>query len=280
MTPIRQNLDSLSYALSAFNTIAYSNPFSKFNRNILGDAHFRRMAAFGNVAADVSLFGSMMQMQQLNNQLSAISAQLPAAAMTTSAFTMPAMPAMNFNFNFPTFTMPSFNFGSLLTNRPSMNFSASSTKAQRALQVASSQIGVREATGNNDGAQINEYRNGKADGSAWCASFVSYCYGRGQGTDNSKTFGYDASSQSIRRKAQNAGYYQKARTNYTPKAGDVAVWSNGDGTGHVGIVTKTNADGSFETIEGNCSNQVARVTRRMSDAKLDGFVQMNEWLEA
>jgi len=280
MTPIRQNLNNLSFALSAFNAVAYSNPFSKFNRNILGDAHFRRMAAFGNMAADVSLFGSMMQMQQLSNQLSSITASMPAATMSAPVFSMPAMPAFNFNFNFPPVTMPSFNFGSLLTSRPALNFSATSTKAQRALQVASSQIGVRENTGRNDGAQINEYRNGKADGSAWCASFVSYCYGRGQGADNSKTFGYDASSQSIRQKAQKAGYYQKARTNYVPKAGDVAVWSNGDGTGHVGIVSKTNTDGSFETIEGNCSNQVARVTRRMSDTKLDGFVQMNEWLEA
>lgn len=266
MTPIRPQFNSTLFAINTLNSIAASNNFSGMDSNIFGNASLYGMNSF---ATEMSLFGQMLQSQNLNFQM---------PIMPTPTYSMPAFP--QFNFDFSSFTMPQINFGSLLTSRPASNLSFTSNRAQNALQVASSQVGVREIGSSNNGADVNKYRNGVQDGSAWCASFVSYCYGRGQGSDNSKTFGYDASSQSIKNKAQKAGFYQKARTNYVPKAGDIAVWSNGDGTGHVGIVSKTNPDGSFETIEGNCSNQVARVTRRMSDAKLDGFVQMNEWLEA
>ena len=79
-------------------------------------------------------------------------------------------------------------------------------------------------------------------------------------------------------KAERAGFYRKANSGYTPKVGDVVVWNYGGGKGHVGIVSKVNADGSFKTVEGNCSNSVRELTRNRSE--VDGFVMMNEWLEA
>ncbi len=48
------------------------------------------------------------------------------------------------------------------------------------LAIAAKELGVREATGNNDGKRVEEYLRythlGK--GYAWCAAFVSWCYGQ------------------------------------------------------------------------------------------------------
>ncbi|WP_164111712.1 MULTISPECIES: hypothetical protein [Sphingobacterium] len=48
------------------------------------------------------------------------------------------------------------------------------------IAIASAEIGVKEATGNNDGKRVEEYLRytdlGK--GYDWCASFVSWCYGQ------------------------------------------------------------------------------------------------------
>ncbi|NGM63410.1 hypothetical protein G5B30_15980 [Sphingobacterium sp. SGG-5] len=48
------------------------------------------------------------------------------------------------------------------------------------LAIAAKELGVREATGNNDGKRVEEYlaytHLGK--GYAWCAAFVSWCYGQ------------------------------------------------------------------------------------------------------
>ena len=48
------------------------------------------------------------------------------------------------------------------------------------INIAQKEIGVSEATGNNDGARVEEYlrytKLGK--GHAWCSAFVSFCYGQ------------------------------------------------------------------------------------------------------
>ena len=48
------------------------------------------------------------------------------------------------------------------------------------LKIAKSQIGVREATGNNDGRQVEAYLayTGNKKGEPWCASFVSWVFGK------------------------------------------------------------------------------------------------------
>ena len=51
---------------------------------------------------------------------------------------------------------------------------------QKIIGIAEREIGVREATGNNDGKRVEEYLRytdlGK--GYAWCSAFVSWCYGQ------------------------------------------------------------------------------------------------------
>src|SRR5690606_12876856 len=50
----------------------------------------------------------------------------------------------------------------------------------RIIVIASKEIGVREATGNNDGKRVEGYlaytHLGK--GYSWCAAFVCWCYGQ------------------------------------------------------------------------------------------------------
>src|SRR5690606_26493789 len=51
---------------------------------------------------------------------------------------------------------------------------------QEIINIASGEIGVREATGKNDGKRVAEYLQytGLGKGYAWCAAWVSWCYGQ------------------------------------------------------------------------------------------------------
>lgn len=268
MTPIRPQFNTGLYAINALQSLAQQN--NGLNTNIFGS----NFSSLGSIGSEISLFGALTQ----NQTFSSMPSMMPS-------FNFSAMPSFNFgnfNFNFSNFNFNNFNFnfGSLLGGGAlrASNVQLTSNKARNAVQVALSQVGVREVGNSNNGADVNKYRNGVQNGVAWCASFVSWCYGKGQNSNNAKTFGYTASSQDIRMKAERAGFYRKANSGYTPKVGDVVVWNYGGGKGHVGIVSKVNADGSFKTVEGNCSNSVRELTRHRSE--VDGFVMMNEWLEA
>lgn len=106
-------------------------------------------------------------------------------------------------------------------------------------------------------------------------------YGAGQHSSNGKTFGYTASSQEIKRKANEAHCYASKNSNYVPKKGDLAMWTKSSSTGHVGIVSKVYADGSFDTIEGNSKDAVTKhhyTSKHSVGSGFDGFVQMDKWL--
>lgn len=59
---------------------------------------------------------------------------------------------------------------------------------QKVKTIYDSQIGVREATGHNDGPQVEAYLRytGLGKGNAWCAAFVCWVLGQA-GVDNPKT---------------------------------------------------------------------------------------------
>ena len=161
----------------------------------------------------------------------------------------------------------------------------SNPSVAKAVELANSQVGVREIGSSNDSEQIRKYKNGAVNNNPWCCSFVSWLYGAGQNSNNSKTFGYCTSSLEVRRRAESAGCYAPKNSGYTPKVGDLVVFDhtkkgNSGAGGHIGIVTKVNSDGTFETVEGNYSNKVSRVHRSVNSADFDGFVKMNEWLNA
>lgn len=160
-------------------------------------------------------------------------------------------------------------------------YSLTSDAVDNAVELAESQVGVHENGSSNDSADIRKYKNGAVDGNPWCASFASWLYGAGQHSSNGKTFGYTASSQEIKRKAQNAGCYASKNSNYVPKKGDLAMWTKSSSTGHVGIVSKVYPDGSFDTIEGNSKDAVTKhhySSKHSVGSSFDGFVQMDKWL--
>lgn len=138
--------------------------------------------------------------------------------------------------------------------------------------------GVKEVT-HNDSARITEYRGCSAD-RPWCASFSSWLYGRGQGSNNACTFGFTESSQAIANRADRAGHFAHLGDGYRPQVGDLMILKYADGIhGHVGIVVKVHNDGTFVTIEGNYDDHVEKVNRSMGSEDLYGFVKMNEWLQ-
>lgn len=146
--------------------------------------------------------------------------------------------------------------------------------AANALAKATGEIGVREASGRNDGAAVAKYRGGVDNGAAWCASFVSWCY---EGND---IFGYQAAVSGIMESAKAKELYSEVGT-YTPKPGDIMIQKNG--CSHTGIVESVDPDGTIHTIEGNASNSVKRCTYRPGTkayAKISGWVSMPDTQQA
>lgn len=259
---------------------------NQFNNALFAINALRSFAPSNNNFSNTSIFGAY----NFNNFSSFNSDLFSLASMAPVRFQMPVMPSFNFgSFNFnlaavqtSAVTAPSFNFGSFGTNvrGNSPRVTLTSNRVQNALRLAESQIGVRENGSSNNSAEVNKYRGGRATGQAWCGSFVSWLYGAGQNNNNGATFGYDASTQNIRRKAEKAGHYSTVKSGYVPQVGDLALWKYTESTGHVGIISKVYPDGSFDVIEGNCDNKVQKVHRSKSSKNLHGFVRMNEWVAA
>ena len=96
-------------------------------------------------------------------------------------------------------------------------------------------------------------------------------------------FKYTASSQQIK---QNAGQYFHKKGTYTPKRGDIAIWTktNDPAHGHVGIVTKVEGDTIWIT-EGNSGNAVrtnkyslSKLMKNSGSCPLNGFIDAHSWL--
>lgn len=116
------------------------------------------------------------------------------------------------------------------------------------------EVGVREATGSNDGPRIAEYLRycGLDEGYEWCAAFVSWCHGQA---------GYPEP-----RNAWAAALFPAAKTinpvHVHPRAGDVfgTYVASKKRIGHCGFVDRW--EGSWVvTVEGNVNNAVVRKRR-------------------
>ena len=57
---------------------------------------------------------------------------------------------------------------------------ARNTQNEQLKEVYTAEIGVKEATGHNDGSRVAAYLGycGLGEGYAWCAAFVSWCHGQ------------------------------------------------------------------------------------------------------
>lgn len=113
-----------------------------------------------------------------------------------------------------------------------------------------SQVGVREETGNNDGAQVAAYlrSTGLNEGYAWCAAFVTWCH-------------IEANINAIQSAWSPAWFadtskivYRKSwtNTNFTAKQGQVfgLYFNDKKRVAHVGFIDYEDHDNYF-TIEGN-----------------------------
>ena len=154
-----------------------------------------------------------------------------------------------------------------------------SMTAQKILKKAISQIGVKENPSGSNNVKYNTDYYGKAvSGSAypWCCAFVWWIF---KECGASHLF-YDGKKTAYCPTVET--FYKSKGQWYTnnPKVGDLVLFDfSGKGVaGHIGILEKINADGTYTTIEGNTStsNQanggcVMRRTRKKSTIR--GFAR-------
>ena len=123
------------------------------------------------------------------------------------------------------------------------------------VNTALGEVGYKES-----GKDINKYGQWAGhNGVAWCVYFVCWCAYK-SGAPIPTSYGYVGDMTSY---FKSRGKYKSAGR-YKPKAGDLMI----QGDRHIGIVISAGAS-SFETVEGNCSNSVKRVTR--SYGEVSGF---------
>ena len=113
-----------------------------------------------------------------------------------------------------------------------------------------------EVGGDNRGPWVRKYLNGlAAEGSSWCAAFVSWCY---QSAPGGIPFTYTVGARKLLSEFKQLGWADLPGSGYVPEPGDVIVWwrvSLEGWMGHAGMVYQVK-DGVLYTIEGNRSPKV------------------------
>jgi len=121
------------------------------------------------------------------------------------------------------------------------------------LEIAESQIGIRELTGNNDGKEIEAYLKSVnlGKGYAWCVAFVVWCH-----LQISCDFPIPITAWSPAMFNTNVVYhkYHKRISEWIPKGGEVfgKYYTSKKRIAHVGIIEKKFSK-HFITVEGNTS---------------------------
>ncbi|MBI5496511.1 MAG: peptidoglycan-binding protein [Deltaproteobacteria bacterium] len=145
------------------------------------------------------------------------------------------------------------------------------TNGERALASAQTQVGVREATGNNDGTPSQRYMNGRQE--PWCANFVSWNFRQaGHPLPGNQRSLASVQYMEDQMKANNAWF---RRGTQEPKPGDIIFFANrgasdaGNGR-HVGMVERVE-NGKVYTVEGNSSDAVRRRSYDLNNARISGY---------
>lgn len=122
-------------------------------------------------------------------------------------------------------------------------------------QVYLSQVGVREATGHNDGKDVEKYLRsvGLGKGYAWCAAFVRWCFD--QACIPTKINGAAASAFN----KKNVVFYQR-KFYANPQPGDVfTLWFTSLGRiAHTGFFHRRVNATVYQTVEGNTNEAGSR----------------------
>ncbi len=118
----------------------------------------------------------------------------------------------------------------------------------------------------------------------WCTDFVSYNIEKVLGDKLPSSFKHFSSVTALKNWGENNDCYYKIpetkKEEYVAqniKVGDIMIETKGNKS-HTGIVTKVNADGSFETIEGNCGNKVATQCHKANSPTLSGFISLEKYI--
>ncbi|GAA0886432.1 hypothetical protein GCM10009120_50310 [Sphingobacterium siyangense subsp. cladoniae] len=153
---------------------------------------------------------------------------------------------------------------------PSVKRYASSGVRERIVDIAVHEIGVQEATGHNDGTRVEIYLRyvGLGKGYAWCAAFVSWCYGKA-GLAAPRNAWSPALFPMTRR------YTARQIEQGTVRQADLfAIYSPSiQRINHVGIVRKKEGNW-IVTVEGNVDNRV--LSKRRPLATIYAF---SNWLD-
>lgn len=153
---------------------------------------------------------------------------------------------------------------------PSGSFNGPASQAGlNALRAAQSQVGVREASGSNDGLPAQRYCGGRNE--AWCGNFVSWAF-RQAGhplPGNQRSLASVAHMQNV---MQREGRFHTG----TPQPGDIVFFKDASGHAcHVGIVESV-SNGRVQTIEGNSGNQVARRSYPLGSSQISGYARVGD----
>ena len=123
----------------------------------------------------------------------------------------------------------------------------------RALEIADTQLFVREKTGKNDGVDVEGYLKtvGLGKGYAWCMAFVYWLFLKAA-TDLKVTnpVPKTAGVLDCYAKAKKLGYVIDKKD---VQPGDQGIMDFGGGKGHTFIVTELKGDTHVYTVEGNTS---------------------------
>jgi peptidoglycan hydrolase-like protein with peptidoglycan-binding domain len=133
-----------------------------------------------------------------------------------------------------------------------------------ALRSARSQIGIREASGNNDGVPASRFSNGR--NVPWCANFVSWNF-RQAGNPLPGNQVAIGSCDTMANELKRAGMWIGKQT---PQPGDVIFFGTPGDYTHVGIVDRVEG-GRVYTVEGNSGNRVAERSYSLSDGRIQGY---------
>jgi len=155
-------------------------------------------------------------------------------------------------------------------NLPSAHCNTLPRTRERIVALAVQEIGVREATGKNDGTRVETYLRyvGLGKGNAWCAAFVSWCYGKA-GLGAPRNAWSPALFPMTRR------YTARQIEQGTVRQADLfAIYSPSlQRINHVGIVRKKEGNW-IVTVEGNVDNGV--LCKRRPLATIYAF---SNWLD-
>lgn len=124
-------------------------------------------------------------------------------------------------------------------------------------EVYNSYVGVKEATGNNDGLEVERFLKnvGLGKGFPWCAAFVKTCLLEAGVTEASRINGMALSCEN-----KSKLVYSARRFAGSPRQGDVfTLWyANLNRIGHTGFFDRRINSTIYESVEGNTNGAGSR----------------------